>query len=96
MRWADYRLLQAYDRLSLLFCMRDLEREPTFEVGPVPAIEPRGAVADRSIEPYPLAERPVHAQARPPPVPKQEWTQDAFRERFLELPPERVEIVVEP
>lgn len=93
-RWADYRRLQAYDRLSLLFCMRDLEREQTFELGAF-RIEPRGAWRI-GVEPYPLADGPCTLGLVRRLVPKREWTQDAFRERFPELPSERVEIVVEP
>ena len=74
--------------------MRDLEREETFELGPF-RIEPRGAWRI-GVEPYPLADGPRTLGLVRRLVPKQEWTQDAFRERFLELPPERVEIVVEP
>ncbi len=42
LRWADYRRLQAYDRLSLLFCMRDLATSEPFTLGAY-RIEPRRA-----------------------------------------------------
>ena len=41
LRWDDYRRLQAYDRLSLLFCMRDLATSEPFSIGAF-RIEPRG------------------------------------------------------
>jgi hypothetical protein len=94
LRWADYRRLQAYDRLSLLFCMRDLEREQPFELGPL-RIEPRGAWRI-GVEPYPLAGGPHVFELVRRLVPKHGWTQQAFREEFPRLEQERLEIVVEP
>lgn len=94
LRWADYRRLQAYDRLSLVFCMRDLERQQPFELGPL-RIEPRGAWRI-GVAPYPLAGGPRTLGLTRRLVPKERWTQDTFRERFPELPPERLEIVIEP
>jgi hypothetical protein len=94
LRWADYRRLQAYDRLSLVFCMRDLEREEPFELGAV-RIEPRGAWRI-GVEPYPFAGGPRTLELVRRLVPKRTWTQKAFREQFAELEPERLEIVVEP
>lgn len=94
LRWADYRRLQSYDRLSLLFCMRDLEREQPFELGAL-RIEPRGAWRI-GVEPYPFADGARTLELVRRLVPKRGWTQKAFREQFLELEPERLEIVVEP
>lgn len=94
LRWADYRRLQAYDRLSLVFCMRDLEHEGPFELGAL-RIEPRGAWRI-GVEPYPFAEGPRTFGLVRRLVPKRAWTQEAFRERFFELEPQRLEIVVEP
>jgi hypothetical protein len=92
-RWADYRRLQAYDRLSLLFCMRDLAASEPFEVGAF-AIEPRGAWRI-GVDPFPLA-GPTRLSLLRRLVPKRAWTQNEFREQFPTLPVERVEIVVEP
>ena len=64
-RWADYRRLQAYDRLSLLFCMRDLERERDLRGRALPDRAAWG-MADRC-RAVPAGRRPVHARARPPP-----------------------------
>jgi hypothetical protein len=93
LRWADYRRLQAYDRLSLLFCLRDLETSETFEVGAF-AIEPRGAWRI-GVDPFPLT-GPARLALSRRLVPKRAWTQEEFRVQFPALPVERVEIVVEP
>lgn len=94
LRWADYRRLQAYDRLSLLFCMRDLEQSEPFELGPF-RVEPRGAWRVR-LDPCPLraGTEPLRLVRRL--VPKDAWTQAAFREAFPRLEPETVAIAVEP
>ena len=93
LRWADYRRLQAYDRLSLLFCLRDLAASEPFELGSL-RIEPMGAWSIR-IDPFPL-EGPVTLELRRRLVPKRDWTQEAFREAFPQLPVERLEIEITP
>ncbi|HJU47085.1 MAG TPA: DUF3891 family protein [Gaiellaceae bacterium] len=93
LRWADYRRLQAYDRLSLLFCLRDLATSETFEVGAF-AIEPRGPWRI-GVDPFPL-DGPARFALSRRLVPKRAWTQEEFRVQFPALPVERVEIVVEP
>jgi hypothetical protein len=94
LRWADYRRLQAYDRLSLVFCMRDLETSDPFELGQL-RIEPLGPWRIR-VDPFPFdgGARTFGLVRRV--VPKRPWRQDEFREAFSVLPAERVEIVVEP
>jgi hypothetical protein len=94
LRWADYRRLQAYDRLSLLFCMRDLDGAAELEVGAF-RIEPRGAWRI-GLDPFPLNDGRQELSLVRRLVPKRAWTQAAFREAFAGLPAERVEIVVEP
>jgi hypothetical protein len=94
LRWADYRRLQAYDRLSLLFCMRDLATTEPFTLGAY-RIEPRGPWTI-GIDPYPFEDGRVELSLRRRLVPKQQWTQDEFREAFPELPVEEVAIAVEP
>jgi hypothetical protein len=94
LRWADYRRLQAYDRFSLLFCMRDLERSEPFELGPY-RVEPRGAWRI-AVDPYPLHQGEARLGLVGRLVPKRPWTQAAFREAFPRLEARRVEIVVEP
>jgi hypothetical protein len=93
LRWADYRRLQAYDRLSLLFCLRDLERSEPFELGAFRVV-PRGPWRI-ALEPYPLLDGPQQLALVRRLVPKRAWTQAAFRDAFQRLPPERVEILVE-
>ncbi len=93
LRWADYRRLQAYDRLSLLFCLRDLAVSEPFELGAL-AIEPRGQWRI-GIDPFPLT-GPARLTFLRRLVPKQRWTQEAFRARFAALPVERVDIAVDP
>jgi hypothetical protein len=94
LRWADYRRLQAYDRFSLVFCMRDLERTEPFALGPF-RIEPRGPWRI-AVDPYPLRPGTETTSLVRRVVPRRAWTQDAFRREFPELEAERVEIVVEP
>jgi hypothetical protein len=48
------------------------------------------------VEPYPFADGARTLELVRRLVPKRTWTQKAFREQFLELEPERLEIVVEP
>jgi len=55
---ADYELLQVYDRLSLYFCMRDVERgEPAevqgFRIDPIAPWHVR-------LDPFPFVENPAH------------------------------------
>jgi hypothetical protein len=94
LRWADYRRLQAYDRLSLVFCMRDLATSEPFSLGAY-RIEPRGPWMI-GIDPYPFAgDGALELSLARRLVPKQHWTQDEFREAFPELPVEEVPIAVE-
>ncbi|HEY7732063.1 MAG TPA: DUF3891 family protein [Gaiellaceae bacterium] len=94
LRWADYRRLQSYDRLSLVFCMRDLERSEPFNLGPF-RVEPRGAWRI-AVDPYPLRPGTGTLSLVRRLVPRQRWTQQAFRREFASFAPERVEVVVEP
>jgi hypothetical protein len=93
LRWADYRRLQAYDRLSLAFCMRDLETSEPFELGPL-RIEARGPWSI-GVEPFVL-ESPGVFSLRRRVVPKERWSQEAFREAFFELPVEELAIEISP
>jgi Protein of unknown function (DUF3891) len=93
-RWADYRRLQAYDRLSLAFCMRDWDAPgDPFEVGSL-TIEPLGPWRAR-IAPWPLSEASARFELLRRLVPRRRWTQPAFRDAFPGFPVERVELVVE-
>jgi hypothetical protein len=66
-RWRDYELLQIYDRLSLYFCMRDLENGETaghqgFDVQGY-ELEPLGPWRIR-MQPFPFAEGPARFELR--------------------------------
>ena len=56
-RWRDYELLQLFDRLSLYFCMRDVEAGEAAEVQGY-SLEPIGSWQVR-LEPFPFVERPA-------------------------------------
>jgi Protein of unknown function (DUF3891) len=56
-RWADYELLQLYDRLSLYFCMRDVEAGEVAELQGY-RLEPVAPWHVR-ISPYPFGESPA-------------------------------------
>ena len=91
LRWADYRRLQAYDRLSLAFCMRDLAEGEPFELGPL-RVEPRGPWSI-VVDPFPLESAGVFRLRRRV-VPKERWSQESFREVFFELPVEELEVEI--
>ena len=55
-RWADYELLQLFDRLSLYFCMRDLEGGEAAELQGY-TLQPVGPWRVR-LAPFPFAESP--------------------------------------
>jgi hypothetical protein len=94
LRWDDYRRLQAYDRLSLLFCMRDLSTSEPFTVGSF-EVETTGPWSIR-LAPFPFAgDGPVELGLRRRLVPKRPWAQPAFREAFPRLPVEDVRISIE-
>ena len=105
-RWTNYRLLQVYDRLSLYFCLRDVEAgEPdTFE--PVPrdyqgseatvAVEPSGSWRV-SVDPYPFNESPATFRLVRRLLSKGgKRDGESFRREFAAAVPEDVEITVEP
>ena len=87
-RWHDYELLQLYDRLSLYFCMRDVEQGEEAELQGY-RLEPNGPWRVR-MRPFPFGERPARFALARRIVPKDS------RAEILSTPPERVEIFVEP
>jgi hypothetical protein len=104
-RWTNYRLLQVFDRLSLYFCLRDLEGGEADALDPVPcdyegaeatlAIEPVGSWHVR-IDPYPFAEAPARLRLVRRVLPKTSWPDgDAFRRAFAAAPPQDVDITIE-
>lgn len=104
-RWVNYRLLQVYDRLSLYFCLRDLETGEGETIEPAPrdyggseaalAIEPLGPWRVR-IDPYPFAETPVRFRLLRRVLPKRSWPDgEHFRAVFAATAPEETEITIE-
>jgi len=88
-RWSDYDLLQLYDRLSLYFCMRDVESdgaEPVELQGYT--IELRAPWRVR-MNPYPFAESPATFELVRRVMPKSENAE------VLATPVDRVAIVIE-
>jgi hypothetical protein len=104
-RWTAYKLLQVFDRLSLYFCLRDLDggQEDTLE--PVPrgvgredealAIEPAGSWCVR-IAPFPFARSPARFTLVRRLMPKRGYDgNERFRRDFGALVPETVQITIE-
>lgn len=92
-RWADYRLLQSFDRLSLYFCMRDVEGGEPGDAGDF-RLEPLGGWRVR-MEPYPLAEGSARFTLLRRVMPKRAWTEVEFRREFFATEPERTQITIE-
>ena len=93
-RWADYHRLQWLDRFSLAFCLREWDRGDTdpFDLGPF-RFEPLGPWSVR-IAPYPFLERSSRFTLALRRMPKNPWTQEAFRRDFFETPVTVIEIEV--
>jgi hypothetical protein len=86
-RQGDYALLQIYDRLSLYFCMRNVETGEEAELQGY-RLEPLGPWRVR-LSPYPFAESPVTFSLVRRLIPK------GAAKEVLSVPPERVEITIE-
>jgi hypothetical protein len=89
-RWRDYELLQLYDRLSLYFCMRDVESD-----GAEP-VELQGYTLELlapwrvRMSPYPFEESPAGFELVRRVMPK------SAHAEVLATPVERVAITIEP
>ena len=92
-RWANYHLLQLYDRLSLYFCMKDLDAGEADDVAGY-RLEPLSPWHVR-MEPFPFAESPAQFALVRRVLPKRRWSQAEFREEFFALVPERTELMIE-
>jgi uncharacterized protein DUF3891 len=92
-RWADYELLQAFDRLSLYFCMRDVENG---EAGVLDGLrlEPLGPWRVR-LEPYPFTGSSARFELLRRVLPKRAWSEDEFRDEFFASAPVRTEIAIQ-
>jgi hypothetical protein len=88
-RWRDYELLQLYDRLSLYFCMRDVESDG------VEPVELQGYELELlapwrvRMDPYPFADSPASFELVRRLLPKSE------RAEVLATPAERIAIAIE-
>ncbi|MGH3064708.1 MAG: DUF3891 family protein [Gaiellaceae bacterium] len=92
-RWADYHRLQLYDRLSLYFCMRDVENGESWAIGDY-RLSPLGAWRV-AVDPYPFLDSPARFTLLRRILPKHPWTQSEFPAEFFALAPEHVEITIE-
>jgi Protein of unknown function (DUF3891) len=88
----EYELLQVYDRLSLYFCMRNVERGDPFEFQGY-ALEPLAPWRVR-MTPFPFASDPARFTLLRRVVPKRRWTEDAFRDEFFGRAPEETQIEI--
>lgn len=104
-RWANYRLLQVYDRLSLYYCLRDVEAGEPDTIAPVPhdysgaesalVIEPLAPWHVR-MDPYPFAESPATFRLVRRVLPKRSWPDgESFRRDFFATAPEEAAITIE-
>lgn len=103
-RWTNYRLLQVFDRLSLYFCMNDLERGQPATLSPVPLSYDGESVEVRIapdgpwqvlLDPFPFGESPARFTLLRRTLPKRRWSDvDAFRRDFFEAPVEKTPIVL--
>jgi hypothetical protein len=89
----DYELLQLFDRLSLYFCMRDVENGERADLQGY-ELEPSGPWQIR-MKPYPFREQPARFSLLRRVLPKRERTEVEFREEFLAVAPERTPIEVD-
>lgn len=103
--WTNYRLLQVYDRLSLYFCMNDLEGGEPASLEDVPVDYSAGRV-DLELapaapwrvraQPFPFGESPSRFTLLRRLVLKRDWPDhESFRRDLFSAEPEVVEITVE-
>ena len=92
-RWHNYRLLQLFDRLSLHFCMRDVEAGESGEID-VWRLEPTGSWRIR-MEPFPFAKSPSRFTLLRRTLRKRDWTLGEFRQELFGTEPQLVELAIE-
>lgn len=103
-RWVNYKLMQAFDRLSLYFCTKDLDGGESDVLSPAPAdyagrevdlhIEPAGPWTV-TMDPYPFATPEARFTVVRRLLEKRSWTDlDDFREAFFAAEPQETEIVI--
>jgi hypothetical protein len=91
-RWRDYYLLQIYDRLSLYFCMRDLETGESAVLGDY-ELEPLEPWTVR-MTPFPFAEAPARFSLVRRLVPMRTWPAAEFGRELLALDPVSTPITI--
>jgi uncharacterized protein DUF3891 len=101
--WRAYHLLQAWDRLSLHVCLRDIEAGESETIPAVPFAD--GAVELRlepagprriTVDPWPFGQSKVEVDVERRSVPKELWASDReFRTAFFATPAERVRVAFE-
>jgi hypothetical protein len=110
-RWANYRLLQAFDRMSLYFCgLFPIGRHDEHKIAPVPTDYAGGEteltivpIADFApltpvrvrMDPFPFAQRPARFTFKRYVLEKSEVTRESFPSLLADRRPEEVEVVVE-
>lgn len=103
-RWVNYRFLQVFDRLSLYFCMKDLDNGESDTLEPIPSdyaghevalsIEPRGPWCV-SMDPFPFAGSEATFTLERRLIEKKDWSSDRqFQTEFFATPPETTTITV--
>ncbi len=91
--FADYFRLQLYDRLSLYFCMRDVEAGEAAEIVDY-RLEPLAPWRIR-MEPFPFRDSPARFTLLRRVLPKRDWKREAFRRELAAAAPERTELTIE-
>ena len=91
--WADYHRLQAYDRFSLFFCLRDLEARESDDIGGY-RLEPIGQGRVR-MDPYPFRTDTVDFTLLRRVLPKRRRTVDEFKHELLGTEAEPLEFRIE-
>lgn len=105
-RWANYRLLQVYDRLSLHLCLAPPGARQRQRIERAPR-EPGGEEVDLSVTPdgegrarigpYPFADDPARFTLRRRRLAKREWANvESFRDELFATPLESLAITLEP
>jgi hypothetical protein len=101
--WRGYHLLQAWDRLSLYACLRDLDAGASETIPAVPLngertdleLSPLGP-ARVAVRPWPFRQPRLELTFERRAVPKQQWSSDAaFRSAFFAAPTEQASITLE-
>jgi hypothetical protein len=101
--WRAYHLLQAWDRLSLHVCLRDLDAGESETIPAVPLgddevelrLEPRGP-RRVMVDPWPFQGAAIEMEVERRRLAKEPWASDgAFREAFFATPTDRVTVTFE-